>query len=548
QNAGLITVTPAEVTVPAGGQAEVTVVATTSADGPDGRYSGTVVATGGDVTLRTPVAVNKEVESYDVTLSFVDHDGKPTPEHWYRFVDISKRQAYVDDGLSDTVVARIPKGTYYLDGYISTISSRKTTHLTEPAIVVSGDMALHFDARDTRSPSFAVDRPNAKTATSAIFFDMKTDWGDTGYGLIGARPEDLLFRPSTTSAPGRGTFSASASLAEPDAAGTFVGSTYQYHVNWTYDGAVPAAMDRRFADRDLVRVQAVAHTSAEGQTGFLRQMAGGPLPLRVTEYYSPGVAWYGNFLQMPEPNAFPPQTYQSTARGRTFTAGRPVTERWNVAVFGPAFPLGQRVYEWAGRSGDEISVYVPLFSDQDPNHYGGSAVDKAQTTLRRNGVLVADSPYAGTVDATVPAGRAEYALHAQANRSGVSDLSTSVTADWTFTSDTVAGDPAALPLLAVRFAPALDDRNRARAGRPFAFPVYVQRNGVATPGDVRTSVQVSYDDGGSWRPVPLVKFGERWLAAVSHPADAKFVSLKASARDAAGNAVDQTIIRAYALH
>ncbi|MFI9814942.1 hypothetical protein [Saccharothrix variisporea] len=59
----------------------------------------------------------------------------------------------------------------------------------------------------------------------------------------------------------------------------------------------------------------------------------------------------------------------------------------------------------------------------------------------------------------------------------MSDLSTSVTADWTFTSDTVAGDPVALPLPAVRFAPVLDDLNRARAGRTFAFPVCVQRNG-----------------------------------------------------------------------
>ncbi|WP_309115752.1 S8 family serine peptidase [Saccharothrix sp.] len=542
----VITVSPASVAVPAGGQAEVTVTATTSADSPDGRHSGAIVATGGDVSLRTPVTVVKEVESYDVTLSFVDHEGKPTPEYWYRFVDVEHRQAYVDHDPSGTIVARLPKGTYYFDGWVDTIPLLKNTNFTEPAIVVSGDMALKFDARDGVTPSFAVDRPTAKAGYSTIFFERKTAWGDTGYGFIGGSPDRLLFTPSKTSAPGRATFTASATLAEPDGAGAFVGSPYQYHVSWTHDGAVPASLARRFADRDLARVQAVVHASAAGQAGYLNQVVGGPLPLRVTEYYSPGVEWRGSFMQLSAPNAFPPETSQG-AGGRTFTAGRQVTERWNAAVFGPAFPVMPRVHQWAGRSGDKIDISVPMFTDQDPTHYGFSRVDKAQTTIHRNGVLVGDLPYPGSVSAVVAGGRAQYVVHTQAHRSGVSELSTSVTADWTFTSDTVAGDPVALPLPAVRFAPALDDRNRARAGRPFAFPVYVQRNGGGPVGDVRTSVQVSYDDGASWRPVPLVKFGERWLAAVSHPADAKFVSLKASARDGAGNAVDQTIIRAYAL-
>ncbi|MEU7526010.1 S8 family serine peptidase [Saccharothrix sp. NPDC042600] len=543
---GLITVSPAPVTVPAGGQAEVTVTATTSLDSPDGRHSGAIVATGGDVVLRTPVTVVKEVESYDVTLSFVDHEGKPTADYWYRFVDVDRPQAYVDHDPSGTIVARLPKGTYYFDGWVGTVHLRKNTYLTEPAIVVSGDTTLSFDARDAVTPSFAVDRPTARAGYGTVFFDRKTAWGDTGFGLIGGSPDRLLLTPSKTSAPGRSAFTATATLAEPDGAGTFVGSPYQYHVSWTHDGAVPGDLARRFPDRDLARVQTVVVASAEGRTAYLEQLASGPMPLRVQEFYSPGVEWWGGFMQLSAPNAFPPETSQS-GTSRTFAVGRPVTERWNAAVYGPAFPVMRRSYEWAGRSGDQIAVSMPMFTDQDPTHYGFSSVDKAQTTLHRDGVLVGESSYAGSVRAAVPAGRASYVLHAQATRSGVSDLSTSVTADWTFTSDTVTGDPAALPLLAVRFAPTLDDRNRARAGRPFAFPVYVQRNGGGSVADVRTTVQVSYDDGASWRPAPLAKFGERWLAAVSHPADAKYVSLKASARDKAGNGVEQTIIRAYGL-
>ncbi|MFC7614572.1 hypothetical protein ACFQV2_14600 [Actinokineospora soli] len=41
--------------------------------------------------------------------------------------------------------------------------------------------------------------------------------------------------------------------------------------------------------------------------------------------------------------------------------------------------------------------------------------------------------------------------------------------------------------------------------------------------------------------------GDRWHAILHHPANAEFVSFKAQAKDTQGNAVDQTIIRAYAL-
>jgi hypothetical protein len=57
----------------------------------------------------------------------------------------------------------------------------------------------------------------------------------------------------------------------------------------------------------------------------------------------------------------------------------------------------------------------------------------------------------------------------------------------------------------------------------------------------RLTVQVSVDDGATWQPVPVV--GGR--VRVEHPAGHGFVSLKAAAADAAGNRVEQTVIRAY---
>lgn len=546
--AGMVTVSPASVTVPAGGSASVTVTTTTSLDSPDGRYTGAVVASGGDVSVRTPFGVTKEVESYDVTATFLGYDGAPTPDYSIRFVDIHRPKAHLPHDPSGRLTTRLPKGLFYLDAWIQNPLLRQVTHFLEPSVTVDGPTELVFDAREGKPIKVTVAEPEAEVGSAETFFDRATPHGGTGLGVISRDFEGMLYAPSKTSAPGEASFSVAARLARPDGNGYFTGSPYQYNVAWQHDGGVPDRLERAFADRELVKVKSVVAASAPGQSGFRDQMTGGPLPQRVTEYYSPDIAWYGSFVQMPDPEAFPPDAYQSTATSRRFAPGRPATEKWNTAVFGPAFPKASRTYQWGGRLGDELAVDVPMFTDQDPNHYGYSRVDTARTTLHRDGELLAETEYDGYVETVVPPAKGTYRLHAEAARSGVSELSTRVTADWTFTSEHVAGEePRALPLVAVRFAPSLDERNSARAGRPFTFPVYVQRNGTTGAPGVRTAVQVSYDDGTTWKPVPLVRLGERWVATVVHPAGAKFVSLKAQARDGAGNAVDQTIIRAYAL-
>jgi hypothetical protein len=58
------------------------------------------------------------------------------------------------------------------------------------------------------------------------------------------------------------------------------------------------------------------------------------------------------------------------------------------------------------------------------------------------------------------------------------------------------------------------------------------------------SVEVSYDEGKSWQRVPV---NAKLVATLHHPAGATSVSLRASATDADGNTVKQTVIRAYTL-
>jgi hypothetical protein len=146
---------------------------------------------------------------------------------------------------------------------------------------------------------------------------------------------------------------------------------------------------------------------------------------------------------------------------------------------------------------------------------------------------VASGAYKLSVDARRPA--AEAALDPA--------LSTRTSAEWTFHT-AKGGGRKALPLLDVRFGLPLDDRNRAAAGAPLTGTVTVahQPGAPASRATVR-KVEVSFDEGRTWRRADLS--GDK--VTIPPGASGGYVSLRASAVDVAGNAVTETIIRAYAL-
>jgi hypothetical protein len=55
------------------------------------------------------------------------------------------------------------------------------------------------------------------------------------------------------------------------------------------------------------------------------------------------------------------------------------------------------------------------------------------------------------------------------------------------------------------------------------------------------SVQVSYDDGKTWKAAPVIA----GVVVLNHPKGPGFVSLRARATDVQGNTLEQTVIRAY---
>jgi subtilisin family serine protease len=547
---GMFTAAPAKLTIPAGGQANATVTTDTGVDAKDGIHTGALVATAGEVTVRTPLTVTREVESYDMTLTFIDRNGAPTANHFFRFMDLATRRGVSSEENASTLTVRIPKGTYYFDGWIDT--GEQVTQLAEPTITVTGDSELVFDARDGRQAGIQVDEPTARPGNVLVEGIRQTEWGNVLLVHFRRNFDGFFVRPSRTSAPGRFTHRTRAELAEPDGTGTspgFANSPYLYHVEWSADGVVPAEQSRRFTNEQLAKVRSTHAVSTPGLLGVRNDMVVGQLPFTLTEYYTPGVEWYDRFFDTTDPASGSSVNLLDQADGRSYKKGKVTEVRWNVGVHGPAFPREDySAYGYAGRLGDELLIEAPLAADQEPGREGWTAEATGESVLLRDGREVARGDFPGAVYVPVmPVEDATYTFRTNADRP-FSRLSTVVSSEWTFRTGHVAGEePAALPLLAVRYAPNLDDHNAAPAGRKFRFPVYVQRNGAET-GSVNTpKVEVSYDDGKSWRAVRLDRKGAQWQATVEHPRGAEFVSLRSTVSDKDGNKATQTIVRAYAL-
>ncbi|MCW3841385.1 S8 family serine peptidase [Micromonospora yasonensis] len=561
--AGMFRLSAPRVTVPAGGTAQVTVTADTRLGGVDGYWTGRIVARSGAAVAVTPLAVNREVESYDVTVSHRGRDGAATAEYFTTLVGLDGFLAVDVYDADGEAKVRVPKGVYGMNSIIFESDAQGepagASMIAQPLLTVDRDLRITVDARSAKPILVTVPK---RDATPALV-DLSANWSTSDGGGYGFSLLSFDF-----------TGLASAQLGGDATADRFVGavssqwadltvasSPYLYATSEAMPGRFPTGYVRHYRQRDLATV---VHRFRGGQPGTEAERLVFPesnhniggwaigLPTtvpgqRVEHYSTAGMRW-STELDMgtrDDEGWLNPQT-ALFAYGVRYRPARTVREDWNAAAYGPSFPRPRWPGEGITRNGDAILVDLPLFSDA-AGHAGGSVTDAQRIALYRDGVLVGES-YGGYGEFEVPAGAADYRLEASATR-GFTDLSTEVAASWTFRSRHVAGDDwQRLPAMAVRFAPPLAVDNSAPAGRTFSIPVTVERQSGAPAAKVaKLTVDVSYDGGKTWRKADLHRQGAGWAAVVRHPAGPGHVSLRATARDSAGNTVTERIIQAYRL-
>jgi subtilisin family serine protease len=549
-----------QLVVPAGGTAALTVTVATAGDVADGLYGGAVVATAGDLRIETPIAIEREAESFDVHVQIEDVDGSTG----FAFLVVSRGTQLISivDVFGDTTL-RLPRGRYAIEAISLTSPDYQ---IVAPRVDVDHALSLDFDAQTARGQKVTLPDPDlVRTATFSGFVDRSTghtaqslSFGELLTAHLGPEivPADELvswvwFNTSDTLFDSKVMYE----LAHPESGHFVTGwtetltadqfATIEAHHAATdnsiaFKGATPFYIDH---DRELV------------PGGGLAEEDHVPYD-RIEHYFGPGFLWQTSFDQSDE--SF--QTLRESRRIARYRPGQHLTERWNRAPFGPG--LGQDVelrigpratlVDPATRTGDTLTLTPSLVSEQGEPARAAVTVrnpDGLSLVLRRDGQVIADQldPLTDQLPpVVVPPGPATYQLDATLQRPALFSLSTEVSASWTFRSRHAAGTEV-LPLLTPRFQPALADDNTSSARAMILPVVFARPVGAARSPIVRAQVEVSFDDGASWERVPTVVLGDRALAVFAHRRGAAFVSLRGAATDLAGNRGEVRIIRAYGL-
>jgi subtilisin family serine protease len=340
------------------------------------------------------------------------------------------------------------------------------------------------------------------------------------------------------------------------------------------NGGAPWASEQRFAWRPY---QGVAWENTRNvPTGVTR-----------TDYLSSnGTLWQHRVNQETTFDIDVPLQAGMVGPATVYRPGRQPAEAWQQAVVRPSIPRGARYP--SVRTGDVLDLRIPEFTDSGTGHWARAATDggfggfnaagtastagtagtaatagkegtpqddpaqgdTAKATLFRNGTQVgtADSPW---TDFEVAPGTADYRLDVATSRvSPEWKYATDTSTSWWFRSGTAGDQAALLPLLQVDYNVPVDAWNAVRAGRTHTVGLTVRsQDGTAAPKGVQTEVQVSYDDGRTWSAARVGSRGHNTFdARITKSARAKgdtYVTLRVTARDAAGDRVQQTVRRAY---
>ncbi len=573
--AGMFAVEPAAVTVPAGGEAQVSITVDTRAGATDGVFAGAVVASGAGQSLRTTIAVDREVESYDLELVHIDRDGNPGFGSSV-VLDLETSALLFLDPVVGTGTSRLPRGRYLLDGGVEGTRSDGrfyVARLMQPLLELDEDTSITLDAREAQPFRIVVPTQSAIRSIEGINYLRHTAAGvfEGNHFVLGGFGVEESFDHFYIAQLGDPVPEAELATwlqsqwAEPGPGNDFLDSPYTYDLSFFPErGRFPDGFERSVEHADLAEVRNSYAAQAPDQFAVVDHFAAPdaefstlftqglqidlPMSKRVSYLSTEELTWSLLVFEWNQVD-FP---YRSLLRNFGFTRYEPgrYRTRWNDAVLGPDVSWSMEAPSWITRLGNVIDVGVTsaLRRDRDgnvvvPDNQSG------HTRVFRGGKLVGetDEPGRGLFD--VPPEPAEYRIEVESIRGEADQLSTQVNVAWTFRSEEVAGDvEAPLALLSVRFEPAVNGLNRARSGRLFLIPIEVTRQPGAPAAALRDlTVDASYDGGQSWSPSLVLRLGDLAIALVRHPAGEGMVSLRATAVDRDDNRVDQTVLDAYRL-
>lgn len=320
-------------------------------------------------------------------------------------------------------------------------------------------------------------------------------------------------------------------------------------VRTTYadNGGTGWASEQRFARRPYQ------------QTAWLQYSRYAPTGFTRTEYVSAGdTVWQHLVHHTTTYDPDVPLTLGLRDTPRTYKAGARSKETWQGAVVRPSIPANTA--DPTVRQGDVLRLRIPEFTDSQAGHWsraladgGGIGTNRTQAagdtvtaTLYRDGTRLTDLDSAWT-DVELPTGTADYRLELNTSRTSPDwDHATATKTTWAFRSGSTE-QPTPLPLLQLDYAVPVGAHNTVPRAGSYDVDVTVRaQKGAPAPRAPKVWVEVSYDDGRTWQSTKVRDHGhDTFRATLNHRHGSGFVTLRVTARDAAGNSVSQTVHRAW---
>ncbi|HEY1176841.1 MAG TPA: hypothetical protein VGF17_11835 [Phytomonospora sp.] len=467
---------------------------------------------------------------------------------------------YLRDQGDGTAAGLVPPGEYTGLAYQQTQPSAESAgfaSLTYHRLTVAGaPTGFTVAAGDLEELVFDVDRADAELHSAEFKLQANLPGVATGMSYTTIVEGDWHLYSTPAEAEGL-LFAIRPTLSGPEDEGAQ--TAYSYHLAYAATGEIPADLSWRVRDRVLAK-RTVDYQAQGYKIDFRRDSYGRidsahdsafvvpefavRTPQVRTEYYtaSPEVEWF----HTAQFNAEYPADY-IVRYGGHYKAGSG-RDSWFGAPVGPGL-VPERYAFSLNRSGDQLSGVTPMFTGPDAVEAGWGTVGvTGVTTLSRDGVEIArrDSRLESQ-NYYLPAGdEGTYTLAVDAFRDVPwTDLGTRATAAWTFDSATTA-DREAVNLSTVTLDASGVDDGYARRWLPQVVTLTANRQGAEAKTTSMT-MEVSYDDGVTWKKVPVLRHGDEGLGLLVHPAGAKFVSVRLSSTDSIGGSFTATTIRSFGL-
>ncbi|MFD3456701.1 S8 family serine peptidase [Streptomyces sp. NPDC058691] len=330
-------------------------------------------------------------------------------------------------------------------------------------------------------------------------------------------------------------------------------TSYVYDLVHDYTGEVPADLTYRVTHRELARVDVSFRNFRQDKALEDRQdiSRGGPSALNPsgapavgerTDYVAAGEQWTDQARVPGEQDQYAlPVTYAPRSRNEI---------SWFGPVQRPRLLDGNAVV----RQDDTLLSFVPGWGDSGTAHMGGTLgnfdVENLLKLYQGDTLIGETNRYQMWMTTTgLRPERLPYRLVSDNSRDAwAAPYSTKTRTEWRFTSQAgAAGQAVQLPLIQLDYGVDTDAAGTARRNAEVTVTASHLSQSVDAGAVGSVGLELSYDDGATWHPAALTHSGDGWRTRLDAPRGARFVTLRATARDARGNSVEQSITRAFGL-